>query len=347
MTANYEHNNFSVSQCTWNKDATPHIVPILRSGQHSTHKSRGISTGAIVGIVIGVIVGLILLGCLVLALWKRNRRQQDQQQDSKPANVDPVELDSPEKDPYTMMNASMNKGALSPELAATEHKGHELPSPHSPQEPGTPALRYELDATERRSRTISTQLSFLSRKSGSRRMHERQMSDPVSLNSELSGSSGGSHLPELSSGMVSPIRQRSDATRLHKREMSDPVSLASGISDSSGGGQQQISASPISPVVQRSDSQITGKIDEEGPSQPPHPSRQSSRVTKLLGREPPDPAATAAETSQAVPKGHEHKTSDPISPTSETSDNGLGHKRDQSDPVSMLSDRPENRLSNI
>ena len=342
---NYEHNNFSVSQCTWT-GAEPHIVPILRQGQtaqHTPQKSSGLSAGAIVGIVVGVVVALLLVALLAFILWRRKHRERQQKQD-QPVNVAPAELDSPEKDPYTMMNNGMNKGPLSPELAANEHKGHELDSPHTPQEPGTPALRYELDATERRSRTISTQLSFLSKKSGSRRIHDRQMSDPASLNSELSGSSGGSHLPELSSGMVSPARQRSDATKLHKREMSDPVSIASGVSDTAGGPQQQISPSPISPVVQRSDSQITSKIDEEDVPQPPHPVRQSSGVTKLLGREP---ANTGAEAAQAAPKEHGDNAADPISPTSDDPGNDLGHRREQSDPVSMLSERPENRMSNL
>ena len=124
----------------------------------------------------------------------------------EPINIAPVEMDSPEKDPYMISPGGIHKDhPHSPELEGTVHKGHELDAlASSPQLSVTEEQRFELDATERRSRTLSSPISLMSDRSDPMRLHQRQSSDPVSL-----------------------TRERSDATKLHKRELSDPVSLLS------------------------------------------------------------------------------------------------------------------------
>ena len=183
-----------------------HIVAIERPGVNtSSTTSHRISAGAIVGIVIGALVAIAILVLLAI-LFKRKIRPRPQQEGQESTQA--VEIDSSGKDPYAMMHGSMDKGSpQSPELDATEHKGHELdsrlsPGPESPSQ--EQEQRFELDATERRSRTLSSPISQLSEGSDGLRGHRREVSDPNT-----------------------PTRERSDATRLHRRELSDPVSLLS------------------------------------------------------------------------------------------------------------------------
>lgn len=204
VIANYEHNNFSVSQCNWESGAEPQIVAIHPPGYRPPQPSHKLSPGAIAGIVVGAVVALVIVALMGIMLWRRRRLKKRKK--PKQMNIAPVEMDSPEKDPCMVSPSDIHKDhPQSPELDSAVHKGHELPgSPYSEHTPMANEQRYELDATERRSRTLSTPISPLSERSDATRLHQRQTSDPTSL-----------------------ARERSDATRLHKRELSDPVSLLS------------------------------------------------------------------------------------------------------------------------
>ena len=255
VIANYEHNNFSVSQCNWNTTAKSHIVPIkgIRSPDQAApppppppHKLSG---GAIAGIVIGALAALTIAVLLALFIWRKRRPKQPQEPKETP--IQPVEIDSAFKDHYGFMaspTSTSKDHPHSPELEGAEHKGHELDarstyfehtsSPTATNNTDNDNERYELDATERRSRNLSSPISFMSDGSNPpnpNRMHSRQPSDdpvsattPTRQRSEL-------HKREISDPVsvaspmspMTPTRQRSEAQRLHKRELSDPVSLMS------------------------------------------------------------------------------------------------------------------------
>lgn len=266
LTADYERNNFSISQCTWDPAAKPLIVPINRPGYKPPKDSGGLSTGAIVGIVVGAVVAVIMLALLAFVLIKRRRRSK--KPEFKPVQSETAELDTVEKDPYTLNAVDMYKEhPQSPELDTTEHKGHELDDgTYFAQDPPSPAPPIELDATERQSRAISSPISFLSKKSSSKRLHDRQMSDPSSLASELSESPDGRGHELSSESPISPMRQRSDAQRLKTREMSDPISVVSrGGSQTTAKQPDNRQSNPISPTSEAPD---TPKGHERGTSDP-------------------------------------------------------------------------------
>ena len=234
LIADYEHNNFSVSQCNWESNTQPHIVAIRPPGasEDMSKPSHKLSAGAIVGIVIGAIAGIIIATCLGIILWKRLRSKPPPK--PKQVNNDAVEIDTAEKDPYMASPIDMNKGhPQSPELDVVEHKGHELDSHTYFDQTPTNEDPVELPATERQSRTLPSPISQLSDQSDTTKVHKREPSDPVSVVRARSDATGF-HSRE-SSDPISPMRQRSDATRLHKRELSDPVSLLSERPDEGGG----------------------------------------------------------------------------------------------------------------
>lgn len=228
VIADYEHDNFSVSQCSWESGASPHIIPIKSpSAPDDTNHtpSNKLSSGAIAGIVIGAVVALLVLGLLGFIFWrKRGTKETKHTQETKNS---PVEIDSGMKDPYLVSPGGMHKDhPQSPELDVVEHKGHELDGQTCfDQVSPTNEHPVELPATERQSRTLSSPISLMSEMSDSTRLHRREPSDPTSIMRARSDATR-MHRREPSDP-VSPTRQRSDATRLHKRELSDPVSLLS------------------------------------------------------------------------------------------------------------------------
>ena len=264
LIADYERNNFSVSQCSWNTEAKPHIMAIKPPGDSTSASSNRLSPGAIAGIAVGVAVILILLIVLGIIL-KRKRRPQKPKQ-PKQINSEVVELDSPEKYPYTVfLNDSENGYPGHAELDTVEHKGHEIDSRTcSGQELGIQERRFEMDATERHSRTLSSPISAVSERSDPPRLHKREPSDPVSVTSErLEAAKGRKSEPSEpvsprseSSNMMSPKRKRSNATWLHERQLSDPITLTpepvSPRSETSNGHQRE-SSDLTSPIKKRSD----------------------------------------------------------------------------------------------
>lgn len=257
MIADYEHNNFSLSQCSWDTSVDSHIIAIEGLRESPSPKSNKLSAGAIAGIVVGAVVGVLLV-VVLLGLYVRKKRRQKPPKQPKQLNIAPVELDAPEKDGMLTIPRDVKGYPQSPELDGAVHKGHELdahalsPQPELdgqarlPLDPEVNQQRYELAATERRSQTLSSPISVMTERSEATRLHQRQLSEPVSLNSELSDSTNEGQREQ--SYPMSPMRQRSDATRLHRREISDPVSVGSVGSP----GHERKGSEPISPASERS-----------------------------------------------------------------------------------------------
>ena len=221
LIANYEYNNFSVSQCSWENNGKSDIVAIKTFGEGVLSTSQRLSAGAIAGIVIGVVVAVISMTVFAVVLIKKRRRSLKQ---SKPNKIElPPELDSAGNDPFKAIRVKEAGLPQSPELDSTVHKGHELESsPTSGQ--GSPTVeepRYELDANVRRSQVVSP----MSERSDATRLHERTLSDPSSVGSGRSDTTDRAELglPEPNS----PMRERSDAARKLRRGTSDPISLTS------------------------------------------------------------------------------------------------------------------------
>ena len=226
MIADYERKNFSVSQCTWESGAKSHIVAIRRPGDKTSSTSHRLSPGSIAGIVIGAAVIVIIV--VVLGIMLRKKRGRDPKK-SKPMQFSTAatELDSSGNDPYSIFAGSKVNGLPhSPELDSAVHKGHELDgSPQLDQGVEVEEPLYELEATSRRSRTLTSPISLLSERSDATRLHQRQQSDPVSLSSVVSDA------PKVQeqrlSEPTSPVRERSDAARRLRREISNPASSTS------------------------------------------------------------------------------------------------------------------------
>ena len=250
VIANYESNNFSVSQCAWNNGTEPHIVAIHPPGYKPPRSSNGLSGGAIAGIVIGAIVAVIIAILMGFIFWRKRRSSKASQ--AKQVDATAVEMDAGEKDQHLASPTDMHKDhPHSPELDGAIHKGHELPG--SPYSEHAPEQRFELDATERQraGRTLSSPISLLSEMSDAMRLHQRQPSDPISptLHSRQPSDTASPTMhsrqpsnpasPTLHSRQPSDpttvTRARSDATKLHKRELSDPVSILSERRDEGGG----------------------------------------------------------------------------------------------------------------
>jgi Eukaryotic aspartyl protease len=89
LTADYERNNFSVSQCTWVDGAVPNIVtivpqnatiggtaissPTATSTSTATAAPKGIGAGEITGIIIPA---LVVIGFIAIGIWFFSRRSR-------------------------------------------------------------------------------------------------------------------------------------------------------------------------------------------------------------------------------------------------------------------------------
>ena len=216
MIVDYEHDNFSVSQTSWDHTGQSNIVAIKTIWENQINPSHKLSGGAIAGIVIGAIAGVAILVLLGWFLLKKRRDHQKPEEETKDAVA---ELDVG-ADPFKVIEARKESGhPYSPELDSSPHKGHELDtseSPSGPHSPMTETTYFELDTGTRHSQLISP----ISDRSG---MHGRQLSDPSSVGSGKSESSANTGPGFVDP--ISPMRERSDARRKRlQRGISDTVS---------------------------------------------------------------------------------------------------------------------------
>lgn len=223
LIVDYEHNNFSVSQCDWEGSSQEHIVAITRSGSKvssSNPKSGGLSGGAIAGIVIGVLAFLaILVGAFFLFRRKFKVTKKPTKPPEKP-EMTITELPTT-NDPFDIA-AQAKALPQSPELDVIEHKGHELDASGHPDRDSVPVYpqqgqqtAYELDANTRRSLSQSSPISpWTPRTNSVRFSHQRTLSDPSSVES---GEDRTSELATVNSQRVSKIS--------HQRTLSDPSSV--------------------------------------------------------------------------------------------------------------------------
>lgn len=288
LIADYERGNFSVSQCSWGAGAKPHIVAIEPPGYSKPSKPNGISTGAIAGTAVGGAVIVVILVLFGILLKRKRGSRKGRKPMAKQINTDPVELDSPNKDYFADDKDNGHPNYI--ELDGVVHKGHEIDGrPWSGEEFVTQEQRFELDATERRSRNMSSPISVMSERSDATRLHQRQLSDPVSLTSETSDLAKG-HERKLSEP-ISPTTPRSDATKRHERKSSEPISPTSERSDDVKGHQREIS-DPVSLVREMSDA---NRLHRRDLSDPISPMRERSDATRLHKRELSDPVSLLSE----------------------------------------------------
>lgn len=226
LTADYERNNFSISQCTWNANTQPHILPIKTLAASTPAPSHHLSSGAIAGIVIGILAFLALLTTLLTYLLLKRRRSKNPPQPPTPTAPKAAELDSPQPSdgyPWTSLVDKDQRTSRFVELDTIEHKGHEIDGNVSPRALEQDQV-HELDSPPMKER------------SGMTALHKRAVSDPSSVGSEGSagvspgegmrrdGDGGGER--GLEEAAVSPTRSAlSDTSGAHRRGVSNPVSL--------------------------------------------------------------------------------------------------------------------------
>lgn len=294
-------------------------MAIRPPGFNASSPSHKLSAGAIAGIVVGSVVILILLTSLGIWMKVRNRGKVLPGQ-----SVGVVaELDAKEKDPFTPddIDKSDFQHYRHAELDTVEHKGHEIDGqPQSPPEVGGEEQRFELAATERHSRTLSSPISAMTARSDATRLHKREMSDPISVTTEGSDAKSQQSEPISPAGesQTSPRSSRSLATWLHKRNRSDPASVVTSGPDAieEHRGEQ---SEPVSPT---SDSPVS-------------PRRTRSLATALHRRELSDPMSLATQTSEDAAQSPQHEQADSISPIRAISDVTGLHRRQLSEPVSL------------
>ncbi len=318
LIADYERNNFSVSQCSWDTGTKSHIVAIKPPGLNISSGSHKLSAGAIAGIVVGCVAILIILASL--GVWVRVRKRGERSRQS--VSLVP-ELDAKEKDPFTPddIDKSDFQQYRHAELETVEHRGYEIDGQsQSPAEVGGEEQRFELAATERHSRTLSSPISAMTVGSDATRLHKRELSDPVSITSGGSDAKSQQSEPIFPAGesRTFPRSLRSLGTKLHKRELSDPVSVATTRSDAI----QEHRGEQSEPVSPTSESQA-------------YPRRTRSLATTLHKRELSDPVSLATQTSEDAMQSPPHDQDDSISPIRARSDMTALHKRQLSEPVSL------------
>ena len=307
-----------MSQCNWDTRTQSHIVAIKQLGLNVSSGSYKLSAGAIAGIAISCVIILILLVSLGVWVKVRNHRKRLEQA----ASLVP-ELDAQEKDPFTPddMDKSDYQQYRRAELDTVEHKGHEIDGlPQSLAEVGGEEQRFELAATERHSRTLSSPISAMTVGLGSPRLHKRGLSDPVSITTEGSDAKSQQLEPISPAGDSQnfPGSSRSLATKLYKRDLSDPVSVARARSSAiqEHAGEQSEPGSPRS-------------------ASPVSPRRTRSLATTLHKRELSDPVSLATQTSEGTMHNPQHEQSGSMSPSRVRSDVAGLHKRQLSDPGSL------------
>ena len=135
--------------------------------------------------MVGIVVFIALVATITgILLRKKHSRSSKDSATKNPEMIVP-EL-STGNDPYSLMNREKDKELpQSPELDATEHKGHELDSGlyADGAAPQTQEVPYELDANTGRSLSPTTPISLLSPRSDATRLSRRELSDPASLSS--------------------------------------------------------------------------------------------------------------------------------------------------------------------
>ena len=164
----YQRQNFSVYQRTWNLNTQKHVVSInppnnINSsstsgaspvGSSTPKKSSGIGTGAIVGIVVGAVAILIIVGGFFLLRRQRKRKAAEREAAAIAAAVENDRKDPPViPDPYAKKSDGITEldspQIKTPELHAEHHfAGGEMDSSQvvpTPEMEGD-ALIYELEA---------------------------------------------------------------------------------------------------------------------------------------------------------------------------------------------------------
>ena len=138
ITIDYQRQNFSVYQRTWNLNTDKHIVSITppnstetstsssssSTSTSSSRKSSGVGTGAIVGIVIGVIAILLIIGALLFLRRKRKRKAAERE-----AAAIAAAIENEQKDPPLVPDPYASPGAIT-ELDSPEVKPPELHAEH-------------------------------------------------------------------------------------------------------------------------------------------------------------------------------------------------------------------------
>ena len=307
-----------MSQCSWDTSTQSHIVAIKQPGLNASSGSHRLSAGAIAGIAISCVIILILLVSLGAWVKVRNHRKRLEQA----VSLVP-ELDAQEKDPFTPddMDKSDYQQYRRAELDTVEHKGHEIDGlPQSLAEVGGEEQRFELAATERHSRTLSSPISAITVGLGSPKLHKRGLSDPVSITTEGSDAKSQQLEPISPAGdsQTSPRSSRSLATKLYKRDLSDPVSVPAARS----GAIQEHTGEQSEPVSPTSTSPVS-------------PRRTRSLATALHKRELSDPVSLATQTTEDTMHSPQHEQSASMSPSRVRSDVTGLHKRQLSDPGSL------------
>ena len=86
LTVDWERQNFSLSQCTFNEDMSQTLVPITSVDyKESSASSGGSSSGRTAGIAVGVVVGVLLVAGAIGAFFYRRHKKAQQKADDKPA----------------------------------------------------------------------------------------------------------------------------------------------------------------------------------------------------------------------------------------------------------------------
>jgi hypothetical protein len=81
LTADWDRQTFSVSQCAWLQPNSPKsIVPILPKPGGSFSRKRPVSTGIIAGISVAVVLLIAVIITISILFWRSNKKKKQQQQ---------------------------------------------------------------------------------------------------------------------------------------------------------------------------------------------------------------------------------------------------------------------------
>ncbi|KAL6721320.1 hypothetical protein ACLMJK_000423 [Lecanora helva] len=306
LTVDWERQNFSLSQCTFNEDMTQSITPIksLDDKTSSSSSSGGSSTGRTAGIAVGVVVGVLVVASAIGAFFFfRNRKQKKSEEKKDGAN--------PKED---MIRQGFGKAEMGTEA---EHERFEMDAPlaeqSKPEEqqmsewvnekanyPGHPSDVAEADnAASYRPELGSHQRGPL------RPLHEMQ--DPSVPPAELPGTQP--EAPELHGSQPTSAASSPGlfARRSRRSNAGSPVSHTSStrrrsLMERLGGRPSAAPRSPTSDSVPSIDSATIGAPAAVSASPSPHPHPH------------PHPQSPPQRT-ETPPVGHGH-SGEPFSPIS-------------------------------